>query len=117
MTDEGLPFQLLAAQAVDAIVATTDNPSFAALANDGDLRSSTIAAIELLLIDLEKPVSPMGRIALANMVLRHLSTTGLLSPRDVLRFATKNSEKLAGILREEPHLIAVETDLSELLAP
>ncbi|MBX9861172.1 MAG: hypothetical protein K2Y42_00340 [Hyphomicrobium sp.] len=111
-----MPFQILTTQALDAVVATTDNPSFAALATESDLRSSTIAAIELLLIDVDKPLSADARKAVASMVLRHLSTSGLLSPRDVMRFAVRNSAKLAERLRTQPHLIAAETDLSHLLA-
>lgn len=114
--DCDLPFQILATQAVDAVVATTDNPSFAVLAMESDLRSSTIAAIELLLIDVEKPLSADARKAIASMVLRHLSTSGLLSPRDVMRFSVRNSAKVAETLRTQPHLITDETDLSHLLA-
>lgn len=115
MTDEGLPFQLLATQAVDAVVATTDNLLLGVLAQEGDLRSSVVAAVELLLIDLDKPICPMGRVAIATMVLRHLSTSGLLSPRDVVRFATRNSSNLAAILKRQPDLIAADTDLAKLL--
>jgi hypothetical protein len=113
MEQGDLPFQLLAAQAVDAVVAGSDEPTLAIL--EGDLRMSVIAAVELLLIDLGKPLSPAQRTALASMMLRHFSVTGLRSPRDVTRFAKRNSEKLAAALREQPHLIAVETDLSQVL--
>lgn len=115
MTEEGLAFQLLATEAVDAVVATTDNPLLGVLAEEGDLRSSVIATVELLLIDLEKPICPIGRVAIASMVLRHFSTSGLLSPRDVVRFATRNSLSLAAILKREPNLIAADTDLATLL--
>jgi hypothetical protein len=113
MVHGDLPFQLLAAQAVDAVVAGSGEPTIANL--EGDLRMSVIAAVELLLIDLGKPVSPTERTDIASMMLRHFSATGLLSPRDVMRFATRHSEKLAGALRDQPHLIAAETDLSQLL--
>lgn len=115
MTDEALPFQLLATRAVDAVIATANNASLAALAIEGDLRSSTIAVVELLLIDLDTPVGADARQAIASMVLRHLSTTGLLSPRDVLRFATKHSAKLADTLRSRPELIVAETELADIL--
>jgi len=113
MAHGDLPFQLLATQAVDAVVAGSDGPTIANL--EGDLRMSVIAAVELLLIDLGKPLSPAQRTAVASMMLRHFSETGLHSPRDVMRFATRNSEKLASALREQPHLIAAETDLSRLV--
>lgn len=115
MTDEGLPFQLLATQAVDAVVATSTEPSLFALASEGDLRSSVIAAVELLLLDLDKPLCPQARMAVASMVMRHLSTTGLFSPRDVTKFAVRYSATLATALREKPHLMVAETDLTQLL--
>lgn len=115
MTDEGMPFQLLTTRAVDAVVATSTEPSLSALASEGDLRSSVIAAVELLLLDLGKPLCPQGRMAVASIVMRHLSTTGLLSPRDVTKFAVRNSATLAYALREQLDLISPETDLTHLL--
>lgn len=115
MTDEALPFQLLATQAVDAVIATTSSATFAAFAKEGDLRSSTIAAFELLLIDLDKPLCRTARAALAAMLLRHLSTTGLLSPRDILKFATTHSAKLAETFRARPELISSDAELADII--
>lgn len=114
MAHGDLPFQLLAAQAVDAVAAGSDDLFVMSL--DGDLRSAVIAAVELLLIDLDKQVLPSQRTAIASMMLRHFSASGLGSPQDIMRFAVKNSEMLAGMLRTRPDLIAAETDLSQLLA-
>lgn len=67
-----------------------------------DVRQACFAAVELLLCDLNYEVQEHDAPIIARKYIALLTSTGLSTHTDILRFIVSNSDALATALRNDP---------------